>query len=358
MLFFLLNFVKKGIYTFFFVFLLLFFLSNKLLANKNNFVVDNVKIVENFNLTFSKDKVFEKAFKVSFYNLMQKVLTTSDYKILKNVNLNEIEYLIENFKISNEEFKDNKYFASFKVTFNRKKISLFLEDKNLFISSPNLIDVYFLPILIDNNKIEVFDSNIFYTNWKNNNENNYLINYILPIEDIVELENFIRNIEDLEKIDTSILSNKYDLKNHILCLIYKNDDMLTIFSKTNFLGVTNNFSLNFSKVDLNNKEKINDYIYKIKTSYEDIWKKYNQINTSLNLTLEVHLNTSNFEKIEKFENTLLNIDVIKSFSIKKFNLDKNIYEVIYNGNPDKLIEKFSDYGISLSYENQKWTVNE
>ena len=104
MLFFLLNYVKKGIYTFFFVFLLLFFLSNKLLANKNNFVVDNVKIVENFNLTFSKDKVFEKAFKVSFYNLMQKVLTTSDYKILKNVNLNEIEYLIENFKISNEEF--------------------------------------------------------------------------------------------------------------------------------------------------------------------------------------------------------------------------------------------------------------
>ena len=185
MLFFLLNFLKKPIYTFFFVLILLFFSSNKLLANEINFIVDNVKIVENFNLKFSKNKIIEKAFKISFYNLMEKVLISNDFKNLNKVNLNEIEYLIESFKISNEEFKEDKYFATFKVTFNRKKISLFIENKNLFISSPNLIDVFFLPIFINNNKVEMFDSNLFYTKWKNKKENNYLINYILPIEDII-----------------------------------------------------------------------------------------------------------------------------------------------------------------------------
>ena len=359
MLFFLLNFLKKPIYTFFFVLILLFFSSNKLLANEINFIVDNVKIIENFNLKFSKNKAIEKAFKISFYNLMESVLISNEFKNLNKVNLNEIEYLVESFKISNEEFKEDKYFATFKVTFNRKKILLFIENKNLFISSPNLIDVFFLPIFINNNKVEMFDSNIFYTKWKNKKkENNYLINYILPIEDIIELENFIKNIDNLEKLDPSNLSNKYNLKNYILCLIYKNNDDLTVFSKVNFFGDTNNFSSNFINVDLDNEDKVRDYIDQMKISYEDVWKKYNQINTSLNLSLEIHLDSNDFTKIENFENTLSNIDVIKSFSIKKFNLKKNIYEVIYNGNPDKLIEKFLDYGINLSHENQKWIVNE
>ena len=289
---------------------------------------------------------------------MEKVLISSDFKNLNKVNLNEIEYLIESFKISNEEFKEDKYFATFKVTFNRKKISLFLENKNLFISTPNLIDVFFLPIFINNNKVEMFDSNIFYTKWKSKKKNNYLINYILPIEDIIELENFVKNIDDLEKLDLSILSNKYNLKNYILCLVYKNNDNLIVFSKINFFGDINNFNSNFNNVNLNNEDKVRDYINQMKVSYEDVWKKNNQINTSLNLSLEIHLVSNDFTKIENFENTLSNVDVIKSFSIKTFNLKKNIYEVIYNGNPDKLIEKFLDYGINLSHENQKWIVNE
>jgi hypothetical protein len=358
MLYFLLNFLKKSIYTFFFVLIILFYSSNKLLANEINFIVDNVKIIEKFNLKFSKDKIIEKAFKISFYNLMEKVLISSDFKNLNKVNLNEIEYLIESFKISNEEFKEDKYFATFKVTFNRKKISLFLENKNLFISTPNLIDVFFLPIFINNNKVEMFDSNIFYTKWKSKKKNNYLINYILPIEDIIELENFVKNIDDLEKLDLSILSNKYNLKNYILCLVYKNNDNLIVFSKINFFGDINNFNSNFNNVNLNNEDKVRDYINQMKVSYEDVWKKNNQINTSLNLSLEIHLVSNDFTKIENFENTLSNVDVIKSFSIKTFNLKKNIYEVIYNGNPDKLIEKFLDYGINLSHENQKWIVNE
>ena len=59
----------------------------------------------------------------------------------------------------------------------------------------------------------------------------YLINYILPLEDIDELERYISRTQDIESLDILNISRKYDLENYIFSLFYKNTNKMNIFSK-------------------------------------------------------------------------------------------------------------------------------
>ena len=73
-------------------------------------------------------------------------------------------------------------------------------------------------------------------------------------------------------------------------------------------------------------------------------------------TTNLILNSNDADKIYKFENTLAKIDDISSFSIKKFDLNKTIYEIIYNTNPHKLIKQFSIYGFEIVNDESRWVV--
>ena len=73
---------------------------------------------------------------------------------------------------------------------------------------------------------------------------------------------------------------------------------------------------------------------------------------SINLTLT----TNDGNEISKFEKILDKIDDINYFSVKKFDLNKTVYTIIYNSNPNKLKKKFSDYGYSLMQEKGDWMI--
>ena len=68
------------------------------------------------------------------------------------------------------------------------------------------------------------------------------------------------------------------------------------------------------------------------------------------------LNSNDVDKISKFENTLTKIDDIGTFSIIKFDLNKTVYEIIYNSDPNKLIKKFSIYGFEIVNDEGQWAV--
>ena len=67
------------------------------------------------------------------------------------------------------------------VEFNRKKLIKFLNSKNITLSLPRNIDVFFIPVLIDleNNSFNYLNNNIFVKNWESTNENYFQINYNL-----------------------------------------------------------------------------------------------------------------------------------------------------------------------------------
>ena len=352
------TFLMKAFYIFFFTFFLFFNFSNKLISNENKFEIKGIEISEEFNLNFTKKTVIEKAFKKGFFDILHQCLQSNDFIKIKNTKLKEIKPLIENFKVKEEKFKDNKYFAKFDINFNKNKIYDFLKNKDLFFSFPVRTNIVFFPIIIDNNNNKLFAENIFYKNWQNEINNNHLINYILPIEDIEDLNNFTLNKENIEQLDMSNISNKYNSQNYILAIIYKNNDKLNIYSKIklNKKIINSNFLIDY--FDMKDNKLINIYISQLKTHYEDLWKKNNQINTSIKLSLQIFFPNSDFKKIKDFEHKLNQIELINSFSIKEFDLKENIYEIIYNGSPDILMTKFLEYNIPLVYENEKWIYYE
>ena len=264
--------------------------------------------------------------------------------------------MVENFKIKNEIFRESKYYANFDVYFNKKKIKFFLEKKNLFYSNPKKISVLFLPIIIEQNKLHLFNENIFYKYWLIDKDQSGLINYIMPLEDIDEILKLISSQENLENLDIIEIAKKYNTENYILSLIYLENKKLNFFSKIKFQEYKKNSNLIFYKVDIKDADSIATVIKKVKVHLNDIWKDFNEINTSIKLSIDLILNSNNVDKISKFENTLTKIDDINSFSIKKFDLKKTVYEIIYNTNPNKLIKQFSIYGFEIVNAEGLWVI--
>ncbi len=350
------NIIKK-IFNIIFTLTLLFFISlDHSLASNHTLAVEELEISKEIDLEFSRIKIIDEAFKKAFYRLLDQILNSTDIKKLKNVNMREIKTLVENFKIKNEVFRENKYYANFDVYFNKKKIKFFLEKKNLFYSNPKQISVLFLPIIIEQENLHLFNDNIFYKYWLTNKVQSGLINYIMPLEDIDETLNLIRSQENLENLDIIEIAKKYNTENYILSLIYLENKKLNFFSKIKFQEYKKNSNLIFHKVDTKDADSILSVIKKVKMHLDDIWKDFNEINTSIKLSINLILNSNNADKISEFENTLTKIDDINSFSIKKFNLNKTVYEIIYNTNPNKLIKQFSIYGFEIVNAEGLWII--
>ena len=173
---------------------------------------------------------------MAFKELMAKITISEDKKNLNSTNLKLIKSLVDSFTIVDEKFIENKYFAKFDVDFNKKQVLNFLERKNIFPSIPKEKNLFLMPILIDIEKkqISLFSENLFYLNWNNKNEKHYLLKYILPNEDLEDINILKKNINNIEDYDFSEIISKYDLKDYIIIIFFKNENQLRALSKLNF----------------------------------------------------------------------------------------------------------------------------
>ena len=130
-----------------------------------------------------------------------------------------------------------------------------------------------------------------------------------------------KNYEIIEQYDFKEITDKYDLKESIVALIFKDKDGLRVLSR---IKIKNNINLRnqlFKNVNIDNQDQLKDVIEKLKTIYEDYWKNSNQINTSIKLNLTIKVSSYNNKKISKFENVLDETDFIYSYQISSFNKD-------------------------------------
>ena len=199
----------------------------------NSFKISNLEISEPFELNFNKEKVIDRGFKVAFLELASMITTSGDKKKIENTSLSTIKGLIDSFTMSDERFVNNEYHAKFDVNFNKKNTLKFFESENIFPSIPIKKDLLLIPVMVDLqlNKISLFNKNIFYKKWNNNNERHYLLNYILPSEDLEDLGLLSQNSQSIEDYDFKQVIKKYDLNDFIITIIYKNNDRITTLSK-------------------------------------------------------------------------------------------------------------------------------
>ena len=346
------------VYIFFISFVLFIIIFSSTYLHANTFKVSDIEISSPFEVNFKKNHVIDKGFHISFLELLSMITTSGDRSKIINISTKELKGMIDSFTISDEKFINNEYFAKLETTFNKKKILNFLESKSIFPSIPIRNKVLLVPILVDIEKdsIHLFNDNIFYEKWNNIKKNYQLLDYLLPSEDLEDLNMIQKMSGNIETYDFKNLIIKYDLKDYIISIIYKNRDVVKVLSKIN---LNNSFKIsnqNYFNVNLQNKKEFDNILENLKNIYEDEWKKNNEINTSIKLPLKVSINSREYKKIMKLEETFNNIDLISDFHILKFNNQNIQYKIIYNGYPKSFFKDMNIRNFDLLMENNTWII--
>jgi len=348
----------RKVYIFFISFVLFIIIFSTTFLHANSFRVSDIEISSPFELNFKKNRVIDKGFKTSFSNLLSMITTSGDKEKIKNVRLKELKGMIDSFTISDERFINNIYFAKLETTFNKKKILNYLERNNIFPSIPIKNKVLLVPILIDaeEDKIYLFGDNIFYKKWNENKKNYHLLNYLLPTEDLEDLNTIQQNFKSIENHDFLSLIKKYDLKDYIISIIFKKKDEIRVLSKINFKDSLKLNNQKFENIDLDNDKKFQEILDNLKNTYEDYWKNNNEINTSIKLPLTVSINSTDYKQIQKFEKALVRTDLVSNFYILRFNNKNIFYKIIYNGSPKNFLNDLNNNNINLKTKNNIWVI--
>ena len=348
----------KFLYIFFVILSLNIFFFSTVKSEGKAFQIDNIEISRPFKINFNKNDVIDEGFRKAYSELISLIVKSSDQKKIKKIQLNEIKGMIESFTIKEEKFIDETYSVNLGVIFNKRKIFNYLENKNVFPSIPKKKTFLFIPIIIDESEKDllIFYNNQIFDEWNKNQKKSHLLNYILPTEDLEELNLLKSKFENIEKYDFKEITKKYDLKDFIIALIFKNQNELRILSKINLNENTVIRNQTYRDINFENKEKLDQLIEDLKLIYEDYWKKENLINTSIKLILNVKANNLENDKISAFEKILNETDLIYDFFISKFDKNYTYYQIIFNGTPNVFLQNMSDKNYNFDTQNSIWIL--
>ena len=351
-------FKLQKVYIFFISFVLFIIIFSTTYLYANTFKVSEIEISSPFVDNFKKNTVIDQGFQISFLNLLSMITTSGDKDKIKNISIKEVKSMIDTFTISNEKFINNIYFAKLETTFNKKKILNFLERKNIFPSIPIKNKVLLIPILVDTetDSIYLFSDNIFYEKWNEKKKDYHLLDYLLPSEDIEDLNKIQGMAGSIEIHNFINLIKKYDLKDYIITIIYKSKNEINVLSKINLNNSLKINNKSYLKVNLDNEKDFHKILDNLKIFYEDQWKKNNEINTSIKLPLTILVDSKDYEKIMKLEKAFDSIDLISDFYILKFDSLNTQYRIIYNGSPKTFLNDMDNRNFEVVTKNNFWKI--
>ena len=202
----------------------------------------------------------------------------------------------------------------------------------------------------------MFSENIFYKEWKKNNKNYFLINYILPNEDLEDIIIMQNQIQKIENYDFREIIKKYNLKDYIILLAFKSINKIKILSKINLDGNKKIINNLYDDINLNNLNEVNKTILDLKLNYEDEWKKQNIIDQSIKISIKASLDSSEINIINKFEEKLNDSDFVYEFNIEQFSNKSILFKIVYNNTPDKFLTEFESYGFNINSNENVWII--
>ena len=190
--------------------------------------------------------------------------------------------------------------------------------------------------------------------WNDYNENYHLIEYVLPTEDLEDLNLIKKNYDIIEQYDFKEITNKYNLNESIVALIFKNKKDIRILSK---IAVDDNIvlkNLTFSDIDFDNENERKELISRLKIVYEDYWKNLNKVNTSIKLSIYIKMKSNDNLKVSNFEKTLDEINLVYEYSILKYDKDFVYYQITFNGTPNNFLNLMKNKDFDLNTQNKTW----
>ena len=346
------------LYSFFYILSLIIFFFSTTEVRAKSFEINNIEISEPFENNFDKNRVIDSGFKKAFLELIYQLTKSVDYEKFETMKLNKIKSMIETFSIQEEKFINQEYFLTLGVSFNKKKIFNYLEKKNIYPSQIKKEKFLFIPIIIDQdvNNLIIFSNNPIYNIWNKNIKTYELIDYLMPSEDLEDYNLIKKNLDNIETYDFSEITKKYFLKNYIISLIFRSNDEIRVLTK--IYNEKNEIIKNnsFKNLDLNDDKDLTFFRDNLKNLFEDTWKKINEINTSIKLSLNIKIKNDDLKKSNQFESDLLNIELVNDYSIQKFNKDFIFYEILFNGTVQNFINIMKNKNYNLNTEKKVWTI--
>ncbi len=335
------------------IFIIVIFLkTGNVFSNNNVFNVDNITVSK--NLSKNKEILLNNAFKKGFKKLIKDILLKKDYERIVNTDLNTIKSLVFTFQITeNETNNKNELIAN--IYFDREKINKFFYDKNISYADITKSKIVLFPVLIKNDKIYLFSENEFYEKWniESNDKQKETIEYILPVENLEDIQIINKYKNNLELVKTKIFLGNYDINDHIFLVTTLKKDKITIYLKGVISGnpIVKNFNLNDYK-----EEDHENTIKQIKLEISEIWKSQNLIDIRTPSFLNIILKVNKKDDLINLQSIFSSIDIIQNYTVLEFNKEFVKIKIKYLGKIDKIRKKLNNRGININIDNEEWEV--
>ena len=335
--------------------LIILFKTGNVLSDTNIFNVNNVEISKE---TYkNKEELINKAFQKAFDLLINRLLLEEDYKKILSTNPAEIKKLISYYQIiSQNEKEENIKSEKFNVFFDKDRMHNFFYNKNILYSDIINTEVILFPLLKKDEEIFIYTKNYFYNNWNEEKLDN-LIQYILPSENIENIQKINSNKDNIHKIKVSDFFKEYEIDNIVFANIEINKNIAEVFLNTRIekKKVNKNISINKEK-DMNQKEFYRQIVSTINNVIKDLIKSQNLIDVKTPSFLNVKIKLNNKSNLVEFNNRLKKIDLIDDFYVQQLTKDYVLVKIKYLGKINKIMNKLKDQKIDLKMIAGQWQL--
>ena len=338
-----------------FLIILFFNKTQNVFASNSVFTVDNIEVSGPIKTTNNREKYLNLAFKKGFSKLITAIIKKEDQKELLSIELNNIKNFISSYKILEEKNYNNNYNLKINLFFNRGQIEEYLINKNISYSEMKKFDMLIYPIYITGSELQVISKNKFYADWNKTNIYDNA-NFILPLQNLDDI-NFIKeNLPKLEETDLSRLVKNYEITNSTIIILRYNQKKLDVFLKSNLSGIEKLKKIDFKIENLDNEDIRNDIISSLKSYTVELWKEENLIDISTPSFITLNINTKNPKSLKEIIDKIKKINSIDSFSIENFDNNFVKIKIKFFGKIKNLQNNFIENGFEVQFIDDQWNL--
>ena len=236
------------------IFILVIFLkTGNVLSENKLFNVNNIEIINKSSNNI--EILSNKAIKEGYIKLIKRILLDENVEQMLNLQFSEIKELVLHYQIKNDEKEETSEKKIFNISFDKDKIHNLFYQRGIAYSDITKNEIYLLPILKENEQLNIYSKNYFYDNWNLNNDFE-LVEFILPIENIEILQKINLLKDNILTLDVKDIFPEYPNENIAIILIEKSKlKESKIFFKTRIMGKKTNKSLIIKNKENYNEEK-------------------------------------------------------------------------------------------------------
>ena len=246
--------------------------------------------------------------------------------------------------------------VNFNISFEKNKIHELFYNRGISYSEISNKEIFILPILKKDKQIFIYNKNFFYENWNDDLEDS-LIEFILPLENIEIIQNINLKKDNLIDLELSNLFAEYSKKNLAIVLIdLKNKEEEKIYFKTKILGKNIVKNLIIKRSNLNEDEFYKKIIVETKQEISDLVKSQNLIDIKTPSFLKAQLIINKKNNLVELRSRLRKIDSIENIYIQEFNNKSVLIKIKYLGKLDKIIRQLENQKVILKFTNEEWII--